>query len=558
MTLIILFHLDVLPGGIVGVPVFFVISGHVITASLESRGRCGFYDRRFRRIVPELLIGAFGIGCLVTVLAPWNDGSRTAGWGLLGGANIYLVTSDLSSGRARGYLETGVRYEERNPAIHYWSLGVEEQFYMLWPFVFRRKLPAFCLMCGVCVAMSLTLPLTATYYLGPSRFWELAAGAVLVGSPDSCGVFGGACVVAGIGVAAVYPTHSFSSVLPVIGTSLLISSNDISWVYTNHMTVWLGKISYSLYLWHVPVIWMLNVLLRTPREAGCRHGSTEVMAIGISLGLAAICTAVGENVRHNPWRWTSPVLCLGAVLGSVWLLTIPPNYGAHVESWMTPAALEVGGRGIPHVSGPSPDRVLFLGDSHTVHFLPYVSARHRNFTMVAAFGKPLDLNLLRRLHRDTQTVVVSFWAEYYAVNGLIPWSIDALKDAVSNATDAGVRVFFVKPTVTMEDAWWPSSADKRCMSSGPVGAWDYPSRSFISQQDILSPINKTDYMNRVGHFASDYYDAAETAGAVLLDPTTSLCSSDMCAVDGALADAAHYSTRYVLEHGTFLDAVFVA
>lgn len=187
---VVAFHAfpSLLPGGFVGVDVFFVISGFLISsiilAGLDS-GRFSFlefYARRIRRIFPALslvLLSALCLG-LITMFA---DEYQRLGKHVLGGAGFF---SNFVLWKESGYFDVAV---ETKPLLHLWSLGIEEQFYIIWPLLLWlswRQCYHPLIMISLLVLMSFMLNITgvrkdivATFYLPHARFWELLVGAGL-------------------------------------------------------------------------------------------------------------------------------------------------------------------------------------------------------------------------------------------------------------------------------------------------------------------------------------------------------------------------------------------
>jgi peptidoglycan/LPS O-acetylase OafA/YrhL len=190
---VLVFHLNPhwLAGGFVGVDIFFVISGYVVTGSLLNhaheplpRRLAGFYLRRVRRLLPNLF-ACIGVTALATALLVPPRETRglftTAVKSLFGWSNNHLV------GASKDYFGLDAAL---NPFVHTWSLGVEEQFYLVFPLLLvlcgfggRRTLPL--LLAGIVLSLGLSLwwtveaPISA-FFLMPSRFWELASGAALL------------------------------------------------------------------------------------------------------------------------------------------------------------------------------------------------------------------------------------------------------------------------------------------------------------------------------------------------------------------------------------------
>jgi len=280
-------HIDhtFLPGGFLGVDMFFVISGFVITSSLLARTTehfseflFGFYERRIRRIVPALVccvVLTFIVASLfITPNTPIaNSAWQTGAWALLGASNIYLGIN------ASDYFSSSTAL---NPFTQTWSLGVEEQFYLVYPLLFFATscLPsksgrerALLLAIGITGALSLTAYLLIgkqdswPYYYSPLRFWELAAGcmACLLRIPALRLPERLRTLLPWISLLICLATLQFASnasafgtILTVLGTTILLASNqDTDLLYKALACKPLRPIglgSYSLYLWHWSVL----------------------------------------------------------------------------------------------------------------------------------------------------------------------------------------------------------------------------------------------------------------------------------------------------------------
>jgi peptidoglycan/LPS O-acetylase OafA/YrhL len=285
-TLVLVFHAKFLPGGFVGVDIFYVISGFLITGlllkELNSNGRISlkaFYLRRSKRLLPASFLVLF-ITAIVAwlLLPPISRGSI--------GRDLIATTLYVSN-----YLFAWWQNDYQNlnavpsPFIHYWSLAVEEQFYLFWPIFIialaklkssRKFLIGFWSVTIITFALGVWLTVLApiwAFYSLPTRAWELSIGALIALLPR---LQNQKRVVAIIGlVALLVSTFWFSeatafpgfyALLPVLGTAALLSSignwpNPIKWLATNRISLWLGKISYPLYLWHWPVLVLPIALL---------------------------------------------------------------------------------------------------------------------------------------------------------------------------------------------------------------------------------------------------------------------------------------------------------
>ena len=275
------FSLDALPSGFLGVDVFFVISGYVITASLVQRSSAtfvdfllDFYSRRVKRLLPALVLCVAVTAILISLVNPAPSKSlRTGITALFGFSNITLYQ------RATDYFAESTRL---NAFTHTWSLGVEEQFYVVFPFLLwftgaarrgERSLAVVAVLLVVSAAslaafvhLAATDP-NAAYFLMPWRFWELAAGALLwLGVPRFPVLERFLArlnpLVPLVGLLALFaaPFEAFALTTPVavVLTALLIGSlrpGTAAWSGLAHRAaVHVGKISYSLYLWHWTVL----------------------------------------------------------------------------------------------------------------------------------------------------------------------------------------------------------------------------------------------------------------------------------------------------------------
>jgi peptidoglycan/LPS O-acetylase OafA/YrhL len=289
VLLVLLFHAGFawLPGGFVGVDVFFVLTGFLITGVLSADMRANrfsfanFYLRRIRRLLPALVFV-----CSVTavvgffVLMPDDllallDSCRFA---LASASNIYFW---LNTG---GYFDADVH---ELPLLHTWSLGVEEQFYLLWPaalFLARRHLAERRLTLGLAAAALLGLGVSqwwavrwpgAAYFLLPARAFEILIGAVLALEAERCRALSshvrsllsvlGLCLMLGAALLldeeATFP--GINALWPCLGTALLIASGTGSAGVINRCLsvkplVVIGLLSYSIYLWHWPLLAFLS------------------------------------------------------------------------------------------------------------------------------------------------------------------------------------------------------------------------------------------------------------------------------------------------------------
>jgi peptidoglycan/LPS O-acetylase OafA/YrhL len=338
-------HVGAFPGGYVGVDVFFVISGYLITdllwRELSGTGRlslAGFYGRRMRRLLPAsfLVVAATAIASYA-ILSPLaarsalKDGLACAFY--VGNYHFALAQTNYLSSTAP------------SPFQQYWSLGVEEQFYLLWPglllaasLIWRRTRPsrntAFAALAALGVAsFGLSLWLTNAsqpwaFFSLPSRAWELALGGLIaLSAPQLARLPGrpllgwaGLCAIVGSMVVftAATPFPGWAALAPVAGTGAVIAAGcgepGLGPIAVLRLPPFqmMGRISYSWYLWHWPF------LILIPIAVG--HSLSLVQNLGVAAlsGLVAALTFVAVERPARASRWLAALprrsLALGGAL----------------------------------------------------------------------------------------------------------------------------------------------------------------------------------------------------------------------------------------------------
>lgn len=299
---VVFFHATSYPkAGFVGVDIFFVISGYLITALLlREHAETGaidlfaFYARRVRRIFPAATLVVLCVLGIAASLLPPTAIEKTAN---SAAAAVLFVANFFFLATTGGYFD---RPAGEIPLLHLWSLSVEEQFYLLWPALlilllrWRRRMPLVPIMIGLAVAsfagaevLVMTHP-EAAFYLMPPRFWELAVGGLIAALPlrRAPGWLAPVAIVVTV-AACLVPLARFpaTGALPAVaGAAMLICAihnGAVSRVLGARLLVGIGLISYSLYLWHWPLLVIYRLTTIGPGSV-----KTRLVLCGVSLLLA--------------------------------------------------------------------------------------------------------------------------------------------------------------------------------------------------------------------------------------------------------------------------------
>lgn len=344
------FSSDLLPGGFLGVDMFFVISGYVITASLAKHPHhsiqdlfLGFYSRRMKRLVPALAVCVL-VTCLLgslfinPELSDYQSSLKAGLFSLFGLSNIYFYK------QATDYFGASAPL---NLFTQTWSLGVEEQFYLVYPAIFwisgiasrRRNGERFLLAAlglltivsfALYISMNRTSPQTA-FYMMPPRFWELSIGCAIAVNVDRLGALTGrgllywpwfACTLLVLIVLVPSDHQLFTTPAIVVATAVLIATlrpeHLLYRLLTLRGVLLLGLMSYSVYLWHWSILclsrWTIGV-----------HWWSAPLQLGAMVALAALSYLFVEApLRRASWSvskimtigygLTALACCAGAIL----------------------------------------------------------------------------------------------------------------------------------------------------------------------------------------------------------------------------------------------------
>jgi peptidoglycan/LPS O-acetylase OafA/YrhL len=639
VSIVVAFHAfpQWMPGGFIGVDIFFVISGFLITGLILNDLSAGtwtlqeFYRRRARRILPALLL----MFLLVAVL----------GWYVLLPGELRWLGESLSwcaSFLANAFFARSGNYfdaaSELNPLLHLWSLGVEEQFYFLWPLllwwavrrnVAKRLLLVICGMSFLFGIYCIWHSPGAGFFLLPTRAWELGAGGMLAmidpksrsqsRLPSLVGI--GVIVAGSLWLNSDMAFPGIWGLLPTGAALLLIANPDNSinqGVLGARLMTSIGKLSYPLYLWHWPALAFARIVTGAPPTAAVTWA-----AVSCSCAAAYLTYRFVEApIRAGGFpRAAIPAMVAGLLVVTAlgWVVHVGKLEGRlsgpaiaaldeAINDWHYPGGFNFGkSSGFKTLQAAShrPQNVLFVGDSHIEQYWPRVKylidaypdeARSALFATYVGCPPFPGINSARRgwscdgffkfvmeqASRDDVDSVVfgAFWEVYllgefsvdhtrqaiYSTSGNShsPLELNSLagerafadfEQAVATLVHHHRRVFILlsNPTSPLFDPVSLVSMHARLASVAPEGALIEPSRQTIeaaSFQSFVAPIAR-----RLSALAA-------RAGAVVIDPASTLCRERRCPAVTPQGmplymDSNHLRPFYSREHAVFLDPILL-
>jgi peptidoglycan/LPS O-acetylase OafA/YrhL len=633
---VLLFHAfpDRLPGGFVGVDIFFVISGFLISGIiLKDLQRVNFsfadfYARRVGRIFPALLLVltvclAFGW----FVLLP-DEYGQLAKHTVAGAAFM----SNLLLWHQSGYFDAAARSK---PLLHLWSLGIEEQFYILWPLLLalfwkrtKKILPIICLLALASFSLNVILVGRApslTFYFPVTRIWELLIGGALAqltlerGTLQSVIVNNllatGGCVLIAISLLFISENRAFPgwwALLPTLGTALLIGAGSHAWINQKLLAapacVFIGLISYPLYLWHWPMLVYLKLIVDS--DFAISPNRLKLLQVG-ALSISGALAWATWRFWESPLRETNLIsrrlrvqglasgMCIVTVFGALSIISvITPRLDnpyvmrivRAVGDWDYPSGDNfMKSVFVLHEVRSHSNRVtLFAGDSHIEQYWPRVNiAIKRNPNLASAVFAtsggcpPLpDLNPSKPGYacpqfykywskeanaKNVGTIVIGAdWESYFlgtypdqtrgrsmisvagrpAVDGDLEEAWKGFETTVASLVRSGKRVFILSSN--------PSSP-----TFNPHGVFH---RLSSLESGRLQPVDKAEFNQFIAPIQDKLIDIATRTGATVIRPADYFCNGGFCpASDGdgstIYIDDSHLRAASVIERAVFIDAV---
>jgi len=599
VVLVVLYHFGVpgFAGGFAGVDVFFVISGYLMTTIIVKGLEHGnfqlldFYLARARRIVPALLVV-----CAALLLLGWNALAAPDYKSLAS----HVVYSLLFASNVEYWLESGYFDAASHDKwlLHTWSLSVEWQFYLVLPVLLlvlwkvrasRRLIVAgLSVLAGVSLTASMLLTksdASHAFYLLHTRAWELLVGGcvgLLVSQP-----FRGARWMAWAGLAAILLSGllfdqttewpGLYAALPVAGTAAVIASSQHSSIFTaGYVVQRLGDMSYSIYLWHWPVVVAIGYL------GNSRSPELIVAGLALTLALGAMSYQFVERPTRSALigrgRWlplkVGLALCCAVALPAALIHRTQGQPGRLPEAVEAAASEmhngnprlaechQVSGVGSPScVYGLQPVGAILLGDSHANALAPALAAvaakmrqgvvewsysgcptlrgadRARRLALGPGYSCPAFnewvLGELARHPNDLPIVIINRSSAYYAIAPTEPWEpAKPLVYFVDSASLTG-QAFRDEFQRRLVEATCSIAAHRPVYLMRPVPEMPFNIPKTLSRRlaagwigDVSIP--RAAYQARHAWVWAAQDEAARRCGARILDPLPYLCDNERC------------------------------
>jgi peptidoglycan/LPS O-acetylase OafA/YrhL len=599
---VMFFHsgLGAFSGGYVGVDVFFVISGYLITVIILQDQEHGisliarFYERRIRRIVPALTIVVVCCCVAAWIILPPDQMMAFAKTVLV----LPVFGSNILFWKQSGYFDPPA---ETVPLLHTWSLAVEEQFYAIFPigmFLIRKFGRSYSFWCGIIAAISIAISLwgveyrpAATFYLAPTRAWELLLGSLIaVGAcPRLEGhTLRGALSIIALGLIVLpmlaysrtTPFPGFAALPPTLGAAILIHAGDCGDSWVRRALSWkplvgVGLISYSLYLWHWPLIVFAQLASPLPLRTVDKCGLLAAAAVLATLTWAFVEMPFRRRTllsqRHSLMA-SAGVSAIGLAAFSLVVIRgdgLAERFNATIRqavlsnstiktTWAYPEKCRANYRRVLRkqesitfcpVGGAGRSAVLFWGDSEIEQLFPLLEnlandrllSGKKIIAVTSAGCMPvLGLNRVdagydcdafnrqvidRALQSDINTVV--FGSAVYAWSALC-----RTESGCTNFNNAGEFFDYFDRSLHGELKKLASLGKKIIIllpfPSYPVSIPDYLNKKIMFGQEPTLRLTREEHLQSVAEFASVWRRAGAAVNATIIDPSEVLCPSNEC------------------------------
>lgn len=626
---VLLFHASPInfQAGFIGVDIFFVISGFLITSIILSKTSSysfslkEFYVRRVRRIFPALiclLLFNFIVGWFV--LFP-NEYSQLAKH-IIGGGTFF---NNILLWQESGYFDLNSNLK---PLLHLWSLSIEEQFYLFWPMtllLFSRQtrlvgliLIGIASLSFIFNILTLSTDTIASFYLPATRIWELAIGGLLSylltynnknsRYYPSFSIIG--LLLIGIGFVLIskdtlYP--GWYALYPVLGTMLLISGGPHSiinkYLLSNRLFVWVGLISYPLYLWHWSLLSYSHIL---------SHGQPDRLSRFTIVIISFLLAWLTYRFIEQPIRKKAVISTQALILSMLCCVLVGvfaysnkikprlsnPNIGKLViaeNDWDYPTNFQK----LEHYKNiyvhyaPNQNSqtsgILFLGDSHTEQYAPRILEKtnstniNKNIYYATYGGCPpiphaqqftkkqgcinLFKNAIKLLNQNNiQTIVIAaFWSQYFTpdsskyMNQERPYNNQFLSSGLQKEMRKNFSSFIHKLSKDKKVYVVLDTLNTRSVTPTEFYSGSRLSLSLQHTKKIPKYLPISYIKKEVNHLVSSI---TKKNGGNIINPNASLSYQDQFLVsleDGSpiFKDSNHLRASFVRKHANFIDIVLL-
>ena len=615
-----------IPGGFIGVDIFFVISGYLISGilykGLKANGGDGnfspfsfreFYARRIRRLFPALitmLVITLAYGWLILLPDEFEQLGKHVAAGTLFIQNIVFWQES-------GYFDTAASLK---PLLHLWSLAVEEQFYIFFPLLLMllwRKPKILAPAMGVLLIATFILNVVMSvqnrasdFFLTPYRAWEFLGGSLLAwwhydkGHEKDEPLYREALSWIGVtllalGFAFIHtgdPYPGWRALLPVLGTLLLMEGGMSAWLNRKMLShpavVWIGLISYPLYLFHWPAISFVHIV---------KGDNPKVVYVLGALGIALLLSVltyycIEKKIRRNTSQWIVPILVVlfilnGLIGGGIKLGIIKPNIRPKLakifeilkdKDFFEGLKQHASSVGLFTIGGHG-QQTIFLGDSNMEQYAPRITMVLRNHkgdsrgAIFVVYGglppipnyvfskKSEPRSLMPEFEDQIKTnpkidrvVITALWPEYFidaqhenTVDGISAKNPEALNHSMVGLGNLIRKLVLLGKKVTVvlsipyDDSFNPRIIVKRELS-GAVAI------------NPPAPLTRDSFLSMHGKLIEKVRSTALLSGAEVIDPVDYLCKDGLCIREDKEGipiryDHAHLRPGYVRDHVKYLD-----
>lgn len=627
---VVIFHAfrDILPGGFIGVDIFFVISGFLISTILFSgleKDRFSiveFYVRRVRRIFPALI--TVMIACIVLAwLFLFSDELERFGRHLTAGITFI---SNFIFWRESGYFDSS---SETKPLLHFWSLAIEEQFYLFWPillaFLWKSKfgiLKPVILIAVISFALNILFlknhPV-ASFFLPFTRVWELIAGGILayillykqslLSRYHNLQSISGFILII-VGFIYIHEEGNFPgwwALLPTMGAFFIISAGSTAWlnqkILSNKIMIWVGNISYPMYLWHWPLLSFAFIVY---------DGQVDNTQLAGILILTTVLSWLTYRYIENPIRFgrykTKAIPIMLMVMLSMLIVALflffgkvsPRNNSPELQTFlearndravMNDDFIKVSFNREKFFFLPSDNKgkTLIIGDSHALQYAPRAhhlfttNSKKLNTIYFAVHEGCLPVPGLKQDNADLNERVCNEYRNSILELMKDPeiktiilagcWNCYLIQDENPNNRHMETNKYAQKPFKTkilssLKSFLVNSKKTKNVylVLDNPVGATFDPSDHLKGNRLSGFSVEK---MHQYGEFIdvqmalrNELLAIANTASVNVIDPSAHLCSGNKCKsldVNGSpiYSDNNHLRASYVGKSITYMDEAFV-